>query len=122
MGTPPLTRGKGLKAYQERMAKRNTPAHAGKGFGGGRKDLQTRNTPAHAGKSSIILSCQFSIREHPRSRGEKYAAIILDLTERRNTPAHAGKSGLFGGLFDSSQEHPRSRGEKSSSHMKSGLL
>ena len=111
-GSPPLTRGKGLRR------------HAGVPAGG--------ITPAHAGKSEPGLLRHHLAEDHPRSRGEKLSVVGLmqmswgspPLTRGKGydfphfpclpriTPAHAGKSIIINVKFTHFRDHPRSRGEK----------
>ena len=90
-------------------------------------------TPAHAGKSQSRFFRFRSLRDHPRTCGEKYSCSFLIALSRgspphmrgkaflmpsakifiRITPAHAGKS-LFPSPFGiQSEDHPRTCGEKS---------
>ncbi len=91
-GSPPHTRGKDSTKIINRTGSRITPAHAGKRLflitcqcfiagspphtrGKAEYRFQTvrthRITPAHAGKRPLSSAETFSMRDHPRTRGEK---------------------------------------------------
>ena len=91
-----------------------------------------RITPAHAGKSSVPSAANFSLKDHPRTCGEKLSllSIVTDSLgspphmrgkgrnafilcfSRRITPAHAGKSLPINATPEHLQDHPRTCGEK----------
>ena len=112
LGSPPHTRGKvGLGIH----------GAAGDGI-----------TPAHAGKRSWSIFGQFSSRDHPRTRGEKFRSPVRPTASWGSpphtrgkvirgqlggvghgiTPAHAGKRKESSCFSDSAWDHPRTRGEK----------
>ena len=110
-----------------------SPPHTrGKGYGARNDISQERITPAHAGKRSSVSSSVWQCRDHPRTRGEKFAIkstnanelgspphtqgkateTISSISAPRITPAHAGKSLVVNFNFYNPQDHPRTRGEK----------
>ena len=90
-----------------------------------------RITPAHAGKTSVLDTCYYYNRDHPRACGENNAnirAYILGKGSpprmrgkpvvsslicrcRRITPAHAGKTYRAKNASYNNQDHPRACGE-----------
>ena len=112
MGSPPLTRGKGIYRRDERAA--------------------LRITPAYAGKSVEQDPVAYAVKDHPRLRGEKpdYEIDVMrelgspPLTRGKEagqarigqqhgiTPAYAGKSSSSCVLLSPAEDHPRLRGEK----------
>ena len=152
-GSPPHARGKALSGSRKgqstgitpaRAGKRNnlplsasprggSPPHArGKDSGGLPAQPQYRITPARAGKSFPGVCSRPESRDHPRTRGEKWAnapeisvskgspphargkakLISLWLSLLGITPARAGKSGANGCAGVGAGDHPRTRGEK----------
>ena len=112
IGSPPLTRGKGLCL--------------------GSLQLHLGITPAYAGKSLHLQSIEKKDKDHPRLRGEKPKNVRIRskhrgsppltrgkgqqaaaaLTNQRITPAYAGKSLSRAKKTKSTEDHPRLRGEK----------
>ena len=94
--------------------------------------LENRITPAHAGKRIHRMPCEFLPWDHPRTCGEKLAALrwsasILGspphmrgkvrrspgrCSRRGITPAHAGKSDAAWISNPAIRDHPRTCGEK----------
>ena len=112
VGSPPLTRGKGIN---------------------GHINIRTdRITPAYAGKSALTDEIYSKIEDHPRLRGEKFCGdagakriagsppltrgkglkIDKQRFRIRITPAYAGKSIWRPCSCCLLQDHPRLRGEK----------
>ena len=111
-GSPPLTRGKGIRRVIDAQP--------------------TGITPAYAGKSEFHLISFRYLRDHPRLRGEKIRrrmdfrmlvgsppltrgkvifAVNLQI-QVGITPAYAGKSRFIGRKNRWCWDHPRLRGEK----------
>ena len=63
----------------------------GKGFLYCHGVMRVGITPAHAGKSNVVRIVSVSLKDHPRTCGEKYLNNDLIYTRGRITPAHAGK-------------------------------
>ena len=72
----------------------------------------SRITPAYAGKRFQKICQAFSVEDHPRLCGEKYAAGKELRTGQRITPAYAGKSSFPCWLPPVRKDHPRLCGEK----------
>ena len=130
-GSPPLMRGKQVKALSRGDHDRITPAHAGKTPGRPMDFALEWITPAHAGKTLTDHADVEAWKDHPRSCGEnanpwdlnivvigspplmrgKRKLQICETRLSRITPAHAGKTFLSRHFCSSAQDHPRSCGE-----------
>ena len=111
-GSPPHTRGKGVRNFRIQCNGGITPAHAGK------SDLK-RNTVSRAedhprtrGEKAFVATVwAFETGSPPHTRGK--AICTLQICARpRITPAHAGKSRPNGSDQRRREDHPRTRGEK----------
>ena len=91
-----------------------------------------RITPAHAGKRTLTRDIIITLKDHPRTRGEKSFTFLPDGIGEgspphtrgkvhamrglrrggRITPAHAGKRWIVDILLRQVWDHPRTRGEK----------
>ena len=76
-----------------------------------------RITPAHAGKRPISSIGLYSLRDHPRTCGEKSLYQNLVRNTLGITPAHAGKSAEYIDNTKHTEDHPRTCGEKSAKSM-----
>ena len=132
-GDHPRTRGEKLASLYPSVRPRGSPPHTrGKGIEERGYTCSVRITPAHAGKSYADFSTYARDRDHPRTRGEKFAKVGIDADQMGSpphtrgkggvplgigggggiTPAHAGKRLLSGIGPCSRRDHPRTRGEK----------
>ena len=90
-----------------------SPPHArGKVLEGAPPLVTGRITPARAGKRNIFPACLDKVRDHPRTRGEKYEFIILRNSIAGSPPHARGKDGRSIYQYLQEQDHPRTRGEK----------
>ena len=90
-----------------------SPPHArGKVLEGAPPLVTGRITPARAGKRNIFPACLDKVRDHPRTRGEKYEFIILRNSIAGSPPHARGKDGRYIYQYLQEQDHPRTRGEK----------
>ena len=129
----PRTRGEKLTNLLSSIMNIGSPPHTrGKVDGDSDEPIRIGITPAHAGKSFVDFINRHSVKDHPRTRGEKLHiesrsirelgspphtrgkadADILDGGKIGITPAHAGKSHLLFPPLLHLRDHPRTRGEK----------
>ena len=129
----PRTRGEKSPTVAALSTKLGSPPHArGKGKPPDYDMKGMRITPARAGKSTRVTIRFAFCRDHPRTRGEKVLAFLVNRLRQGSpphargkglrlkregqvmgiTPARAGKSQRLqlGGVVH--QDHPRTRGEK----------
>ena len=113
-GSPPLTRGKVCRRYQNAARRGITPAYAGKRSGRQLHMSQTEDHPRLRGEKILWMSrCLPKKGSPPLTRG-KVLPVWIKFRFRRITPAYAGKS-LYGSCYaDNIGDHPRLRGEKRS--------
>ncbi len=110
-----------------------SPPHMrGKAKSVGSGKSSRRITPAHAGKSIFTCGYNFTIKDHPRTCGEKLPSASFFRLKNGSpphmrgkakpplapppgggiTPAHAGKRGFFALRSLPMRDHPRTCGEK----------
>ncbi|MEY9215318.1 hypothetical protein ABH917_004764 [Thermobifida halotolerans] len=73
--------------------------------------------PAYAGSTAPAAARAWSLRDHPRMRGEHVGGGRVDGQRGGTIPACAGSTGCHRGLTRGTRDHPRMRGE----HTESGL-
>ena len=109
----PRTRGEKVSISKYFFGKSGSPPHTRGKVGNFRtRRIETGITPAHAGKSVGEITIFNVSQDHPRTRGEKKALLLVKICQigspphtrgkvfyivffsmlRRITPAHAGKS------------------------------
>ena len=129
----PRTRGEKCKACRDVRRRRGSPPHTRGKVRMLQHTVHIRGiTPAHAGKSRLKIQCPVSVRDHPRTRGEKlfcrpsFRSIGGSPPHTRGkgtfsasvsfwhgiTPAHAGKRKTGRLEQERDEDHPRTRGEK----------
>ena len=69
-------------------------------------------TPAHAGKSGTVAASNATIRDHPRTRGEKALDAVFWALVTGSPPHTRGKAPPGWQSSYLSGDHPRTRGEK----------
>ena len=111
-GSPPLTRGKGIRKGKSKYKQGITPAYAGKSRRLCRLWAGSWDHPRLRGeKFSLISKRLFRSGSPPLTRGKGSRETILPVSYRI-TPAYAGKRSVFVSVDHSTEDHPRLRGEK----------
>ena len=129
----PRTCGEKVQTLLYTDVQKGSPPHMrGKAIQSRPDDSDNGITPAHAGKSSVLLKFIAVALDHPRTCGEKSAAVPMQIyiygspphmrgkgsfghclaSSSRITPAHAGKSIWCRLCFCAVKDHPRTCGEK----------
>ena len=108
LGSPPHMRGKADSPSARFRIDGITPAHAGKRAGQHRKGI----TPAHAGKSPAMSPGHITLRDHPRTCGEKGISDFSGNYEDGSPPHMRGKARsplLFPGISRITPAHAGKR-------------
>ena len=111
-GSPPHTRGKAASEFPLNLSQGITPAHAGKRPPRCTSTTTMRDHPRTRGeKVSESIDCLCVVGSPPHTRGKERVDAPGHLSGGI-TPAHAGKRLRGGGADGRGEDHPRTRGEK----------
>ena len=119
-GSPPLARGKLLRALGRVLGDRITPARAGKTRPPGSSECSGTDHPRSRGENTDLETSRAGDRgSPPLARGKRHE-VDLAAQPLGITPARAGKTPGSRGVPSMSGDHPRSRGENCNSRRTSG--
>ena len=111
-GSPPHMRGKERGSTSRQRRKGITPAHAGKSPAMSPGHITLRDHPRTCGEKGISdFSGNYEDGSPPHMRGKARSPLLFPGISRI-TPAHAGKSGSAARTGCCNQDHPRTCGEK----------
>ena len=112
MGSPPHMRGKDHRLFVNHRFLRITPAHAGKSPAMSPGHITLRDHPRTCGEKGISdFSGNYEDGSPPHMRGKARSPLLFPGISRI-TPAHAGKSKSCSMPVQAMQDHPRTCGEK----------
>ena len=112
IGSPPHVRGKERGSTSRQRRKGITPAHAGKSPAMSPGHITLRDHPRTCGEKGISdFSGNYEDGSPPHMRGKARSPLLFPGISRI-TPAHAGKSTFSRFWTSNVEDHPRTCGEK----------